>query len=554
MIKKKFKYSILALAFIFFNSYSALAEVSLSASIDRNQIKEEERATIILKVSGGDATEPDIEFSNDYDIERTGTSTETEFINGEISSSASYIYTVIPRRTGKIKIKPIRLQIDGKSYSTAEIELSVLKNKPVATKKNASVFVTAQIDNKNPYVNEQVAYTFRFYSAVKVDGKFYDFPISNDFFVKNENPDGTAQEYEKLIDNELYRVIEVKKYLYPSKSGNFVIPASTFRAELVYKRNNNSFFSFFSSTEKKVEEFKTEPIEIKVNDLPKDRPSDFSNIVGKNMSFQADISDNKGNIGEQINLNYKLKGRGNIFDFGGIKLKDNNNFKIYSSKPKTSYSNENNLRLTENTTKLSIIPSKKGKLIIPSQKISYFDTEEKIYKNLKTKDIFLDISGTEEKISLTHDIKETNKADVFEPKKDFIEYNEISKSKKIMYLFGFFIPPFFSFIFINKTKLEKMYKNKDKKINILDEISLIEKIEKNSDSINKLDLVFSKYIKELDLTKLKDEDKENYNNKINDFTEKIYNLKFSGIEISDENRKKLLTDFENIIKLINAIF
>lgn len=548
---KYLKIAFISLTLIILASFSVFAEITFQASIDKSELKENEKAILTVKISGGDPSDPEIEESPDYEIRSVGSSSEMQIINGNITSSISYSYAITPKKTGKITIKHLIFEIESKKYSTDYIDLKVLKDETKAdknlTKKNNMVFITAEVDNKKPYVNEPITYTFRFYRKVQVGNNKVNLPEFKDFWVEDyPNTTGKQLEYEKFIDNDKYVITEVKKYLFPSKSGEIIIPSAFFAVEVLYQDQDDFGFGLFSSTKTKVEKLKTEPIIIKVADLPSNKPKNFSNIVGKNISFEAIVMQNSNNVGDSISLDFRLKGKGNVFDFSKLEIPESTSYKFYKDKPVQKLLEENNQRVAQKDIKFSIVPAQKGKITIPSMKISYFDTNEKNFKELSSKIVNLNITGDEEKIDSKTTIS-NEKTDLVKIKTKFDITENLSFSKKFLYTFMFFLPPLFPIFFLNKDKFKK--NNKEKQNNtLLSKITELEKKENlTKDDLNDLYNLVLSYFETKTNLKINDLSLDNYKN-LSTFIEKFEEIKFSGSTLNSMTKQNLFELANKIIK------
>lgn len=554
-MNKYLKIVFISITLIILASFNVLAEITFQASIDRTELKENEKAILTVKISGGTPSDPEIENSTDYDIRAVGNSSEMEIVNGNITSSLSYSYAITPKKTGKINVKHVIFEIEGKKYSTNSIELKVIKDEAKEdknlTKKNNMVFITAEVDNKKPYVNEPITYTFRFYRKVQVGNNKVNLPEFKDFWVEDyPNTTGKQIEYEKFIDNDKYAITEVKKYLLPSKSGEIVIPPAFFAVEVIYQDQEDDFgFGLFSNNRTKVEKLKTEPIKIMVSDLPTNKPKDFSNIVGKNISLDTEVKQNSNNVGDSISLDFRIKGKGNIFDFSKLEIPESSAYKVYKDKPVQKLLEENNKRVAQKDIKFSIVSNQKGKINIPSIKFSYFDTNEKTFKELSSKPINLNITGDEEKIEAKNNFNINEKTDSVKIKTNFDVVEDLSLSKKLLYGFMFFIPPLFPVLFFNKDKFKRKKKNIQNNELLLKIASLENKDTLTTKELNDFyNLVLNYFesktnlkITDLNLTNKKD----NYKN-LTTFIEKFEEIKFSGSTLNSITK-------QNLFKLVNEI-
>lgn len=555
-MNKYLKIVFISLTLIILASFNVLAEITFQASIDRTELKENEKAILTVKISGGSPSDPEIENSADYDIRAVGNSSEMEIINGNITSSLSYSYAITPKRTGKITVKHIIFEIEGKKYSTNSIDLKVKKDEEKEeknlTKKNNMVFITAEVDNKKPYINEPITYTFRFYRKVRVGNNNVKLPEFKDFWVEDyPNTTGKQVEYEKFIDNDKYVITEVKKYLFPSKSGEISIPPAFFAVEVIYQDQDDFGFGFFSNNRTKVEKLKSEPIKIMVTDLPTNKPKNFSNIVGKNISIATEVKQNSNNIGDSIDLDFRIKGKGNVFDFSKLELPESDSYKVYKGKPVQKLLEENNQRVAQKDIKFSIVPNQKGKITIPSVKISYFDTSEKTFKELSSKAITFNITGDEEKIDTKNNLNTNEKPDSIKIKPNFDVVEDLSFSKKLLYGFMFFIPPLVPILFLNKDKLKRKKKNIQNNELLLKIASLENKDNLSTEELNEFYKLLINYFESktnLKITDLNISDKKGSYKKLTTFIEKFEEIKFSGTTLNSLNKQEVFRLANEIIK------
>lgn len=555
-MNKYLKIVFISITLIILASFNVLAEISFQASIDRTELKENEKAILTVKISGGTTSNPEIETSADYDIRAVGNSSEMEIINGSVTSSLSYSYAITPKKTGNITVKHLIFEIEGKKYSTNSIELKVIKDEAKEdknlTKKNNMVFITAEVDNKKPYVNEPITYTFRFYRKVQVGNNNVKLPEFKDFWVEDyPNTTGKQVEYEKFIDNDKYVITEVKKYLFPSKSGKIIIPPAFFAVEVIYQDQEDDFgFGLFSNNRTKVEKLKTEPIKIMVNDLSTNKPKDFSNIVGKNISLDTEVKQNSNNVGDSISLDFRIKGKGNIFDFSKLEIPESSAYKVYKDKPVQKLLEENNQRVAQKDIKFSIVPNQKGKITVPSIKFSYFDTNERTFKDLRSKELTLNITGDEEKIdSKNNSINTNEKLNSIKIKTDFDRVEELSISKKLLYGFMFFIPPLVPILFFNKDRFKRKKKNIQNNELLLKIASLENKDTLTTEELNgfyKLVLNYFESKTDLKISNLNINNKKNNYKNLTTFIEKFEEIKFSGSTLNSITK-------QNLFKLVNEI-
>ena len=146
--------------------------------------------------------------------------TSLHTLDGETRASTRWIITLLPRRSGSMRIPELRL---GQSHSQA-IELQVLQA-DASRQDNAQVFIEATLDSHDVYVQAQAVLTLRIYHSVAL----YDDSSLSPLQLENAKvePLGESRTYEKEINGVRHGVIETCYAGYAQQSWSFVIPALT---------------------------------------------------------------------------------------------------------------------------------------------------------------------------------------------------------------------------------------------------------------------------------------------------------------------------------------
>lgn len=227
---------------------SVQAETKLSASVDRNKVYEHD--TINLTITGEVAMEfsfggimnfgrnqldaPDMEaLLNDFDILDQSQNYSMRSINGESKTQITWNYSIAPKRTGTLTIPAITYQ--GGSSQPISIEVNA-GNAPRNADTPPLVFIEAEVDKQSAYVQEQVAYTLRLYSADHLATGDLSEPAPNDAIVESI---GDTQKYYRMAYNQRYEVRERKYLLFPQKSGQLTIEPQSFNGMLINTRTRN---------------------------------------------------------------------------------------------------------------------------------------------------------------------------------------------------------------------------------------------------------------------------------------------------------------------------
>lgn len=545
---------VFTICFLFILFCPSAFSASFVASVDKTKITLEDSINLSLTASGGTASEPDIPETKGLEFIPRGTSSQMQITNGSFSSSESFNYQVNPKATGKLIIPSITTEIDGKKYTTQAITIEVnesIQRKDIDTSKNT--FVSVHVNNKKPYVNEQVIYTFRFFTKVQTDLNEIKYPDFKGFFVEDIN-NAKKETYEQIINGEKYLVLEVNKALYPTKSGEIVIKPLDFFVEVLYQ--DDSMGGIFSTTRKEVENFKTKAIKLDIQPLP-NPPNNFSGIVAKNLIVQSKIDNNLIKSGDSANLEVNVSGVGNITDLKKFPL-NIPDIKIYNDKS-TEESNFTDEKLTwSKKFKYALVPLKKGQITIPESSIIYFNTTKKSYEKASIKPSSI-ISDYAEQ-SLKSDIIKKNEQNTISAPEDEIspiiegkEINNQSLSKNtILFGYTFFLISLFFIIYLYKFsgKISFTSINNKKSNN-----KLIKQIN-SEQSLEKISKLFREYLNSRFNINDFNEDSIRQNIKDPNITNELiklindYNfLKFSGI--SDKTKEnEIVNNTKRILEKI----
>jgi len=236
----------LALVCLLVFSLPSIAETSLSASVDRNKIYESDTLNLIIT---GDI-EMDFSFGGlmnfgrnqiespvmegleqDFEILDQNQSYNMQSINGETKAKVTWTYSLAPKHTGTLTIPSAKY----KNIESNPLTVTVSKGKtPKDAANPPQVFIEAVVDKSQAYVQEQVIYTLRLYSADRLASGELSVPESNDAIIEAL---GDTKKYFRMAYNRRYEVRERQYLLFPQKSGQLTISAQSFNGLLIDTRN-----------------------------------------------------------------------------------------------------------------------------------------------------------------------------------------------------------------------------------------------------------------------------------------------------------------------------
>lgn len=109
------------------------ADVSVKADLNSTEFPEDQTVLLTITVSGARSAEPNMPKADGLQFAYRGQNSQTQWINGKVSSSISFVFIVQAEKAGTHTIEPIKVTVDGKVHMTEPITCTVL---PVSATKN----------------------------------------------------------------------------------------------------------------------------------------------------------------------------------------------------------------------------------------------------------------------------------------------------------------------------------------------------------------------------------------------------------------------------------
>lgn len=369
---------ILTLIFLFITAQVTIA-ANLSASVDRSRISEDE--TLTLSIIYDDANipgQPNLGgLESSFEVLNSGSSSETRILNGSVSSSKKWRYTLMPKSTGNLLIPSFNIK---DSYSDP-IEIEVVDNATLHSTQSShrgDLFIEASVNKREAYVQEMVTLTLRIYTSVQIaQPKLPELTLPGFMIEKiGEN------QFETRESDRNYYVLEYRYALFAHQSGDFTIPKQRYQIAQIISNGPRSLFDirdFGAQTQARF--LSTSDIPVHVHAAPTDNPANYwlaSDDVTLTDNWPTEQS---VDIGTPITRSIEIKALGNLAANIPPLLEDMpENLKSYREQPTLTNARAGENLLATRTESMAIVAIEPGTYILPEIQLHWWSNKEKQFK------------------------------------------------------------------------------------------------------------------------------------------------------------------------------
>ena len=304
-------------------------DITFEASVDKNPVAVGENLTLSLILKnvqgGGEKLKPPE--MNDFRI-MSGPMQSSSFqmINGAVSSSVTYSYTLQAKGVGTFTLGPASIEVRGSQYRTQPVTIEVVKGRsqsaqdePAGEDLTAQIgenlFLKASVDKARVRQGEQINLTFRLYTRVSVlNYAVKKDPAMTGFWSEDVETPRDISLATEVVNGKQYRVGVIRRMaLFPTQPGKLEIAPMELQAtvQVQPRRSNDPFESFFrdpfgrnvSAT------VRSEPVTITVSPLPSGAPPTFRGAVGQ-FAMSAALDRRTTRTNEAVTLKITISGHG----------------------------------------------------------------------------------------------------------------------------------------------------------------------------------------------------------------------------------------------------
>lgn len=423
-LRKTYSYVILfSLLLLSFNS--AFAQ-RFTATADANQVPQNYSFDVTYEISNAEVGKFSPPTFENFEAFGPSQSQNVSIVNGKMSKSISYTYTLKPKKQGDFTIGAATAIINGTQTASNTISIKVIapakqsqqqqqSNDPfdafrqmqqpqqqessdadIQKYAQKNIFLRVIPSKTSLYQGDQFTISYKLYFKIQVYAlQALKMPNYNNFLseeFKLPEPNPNEEPPIEVYEGKKYYVREFKRVsLFPTKSGRINIDAMELQSTIGIPQYH-PFFGYVGDQQYDYN-FNSNAVSLDVKPLPeKNKPATFSGAVGK-FSFDAKYDKTKCKVGEPISLKVTYKGTGNLKLITAPKLVFPEEFEAYEPKVKDDYKNNGSVVEGSKTFEYIIVPQDGGKFKLPKYEFAYFDVDKADYVKYTLPETEIDVEG-----------------------------------------------------------------------------------------------------------------------------------------------------------------
>ena len=364
----------------------------LQATVNRTEVPQGETFLLTLetdddKINGS----PDLSvLSKNFTVYSVSNAFQSTYVNGVSKHSRQWQIVLMPKNAGQIEIPAIKLG----NMKSNPIQLNVVSSqlaqqaeKQQPSENTPQFAVNAEVDNKNPFVQQQINYTFSIYDG---GGLYGEQPVivdngNRDWIIKSM---GEPTVESKVVNGRRLREIQFHYALFPQKSGRLKTPDIEFQGYYLTKNRrgagafddvfNSGFFNIgfsdmFATRNPIV--LRPENIDVDVKAVPAQNGG-YWWLPASKVVLSAEWEDKNPvfKVGEAVSRSVYLKAAGVIENqLPNLKFAEIDGVKQYPEKPVSMSSQHKGEVISIKKFGNVYIPEKSGQITLPEITVDWYN-------------------------------------------------------------------------------------------------------------------------------------------------------------------------------------
>lgn len=237
------------------------AQAAVRATLDRSEVHLGETVVLQVQTDADVDALPDLQaLSVQFNVLDQSSETQATITGSGMRRTVTFRLELAPKVQGSLQIPPLQVG----NERTEALALSVLPPRQSGPAGMDPVFLQAEVDTLNPYVQQPLRYTVRLYYAVQLINGGVDAPTTPHV---TQVLLGEERNVQQQINGQLYNVFERQYLLTPERSGPVTLPAVQFRGR-ARRPGADPFFDRGSTVA-----VQGQPITLDVRPMPEPAPA-----------------------------------------------------------------------------------------------------------------------------------------------------------------------------------------------------------------------------------------------------------------------------------------
>lgn len=350
----------------FFYLFSTLTHAGVETQISASQVGLDETFQLQLTQTNLPSANgvPDLTpLRKDFLLLGTERRVNYSIINGQTQSSSTWVITLKAQKTGTLTIPSLKIGPESTTPLTINVttQATVPRDPLNAGKQQPQdIFITTEVNEKKPYLNQQIIYKVTLYNSKQLLDANYQGPkVENALLI----PLGDGKRYQTQKNNIHYLVEEQNYAIFPQKSGPLNISPPIFTA-LIYDFNPQRI------------QAKAKPITLDVQPIP-------APYTGKIWlpAKKIKLSEEYENVAQTVSQGSTLVRTITLEGIGipaqllpNLHFADTDAFNVYPEKGKEKNQIAQGEIVSNTKIKVTYLFNKSGKITIPEIKLPWFNT------------------------------------------------------------------------------------------------------------------------------------------------------------------------------------
>ncbi len=343
--------------------------LGVEVSIDRNSVRVNETFELTINMDTTPDDQPELTgMPGDLEVLRSSNFYRKSTINGKSQVQAGWTFTIKALNEGLYTIPSFN--IDGQMTQPIMIKVLAAVSSAEIDGQADAIKIVSEINTDTVFVQQQLQYTIRLYRSVRAQYASLTEPELEGALIERLGED---IQFETIIDNVRYRVLERNYAIFPQQSGTFTISGVTYNAEVSSGRQTFGTLGSLRGRSRSVslssddKTITVKPIPSSVTDwwLP-------ATDVRIEQSWMPDSSDLQ--VGDPVTWSYTINAEGlTSTQLPDVLPEELDGLKFYPEKAKANDLIVDGKLIGRRTQTVAVIATEAGEITLPAIEIAWWN-------------------------------------------------------------------------------------------------------------------------------------------------------------------------------------